>query len=212
MSIRHSQAERGVALSGLVQAAHLVSTIARTGLVSQDSLDASLASIFVTNPEKASDVFAGTTGIALGVRIATDLMVKFDLAAHGDVIRYCLAMIQLERKLASYPDSLRELGARVSQIDEKRMLDSDRRPVIDQMVVAGLADLYQTILGSFEPRINVLGRQNHLENESNSSKIRALLLAGVRSAVLWHQLGGRRWQLVLARKPIAEALRSLTYC
>jgi high frequency lysogenization protein len=211
MNIRHSHKERVVALAGLVQAAHLVSTIARTGLVSQNSLDTSLNSIFVTNPERTIDVFGGTSGIALGVKIATDLVKQFNLAAHGDVIRYSLALIQLERKLAGYPESLRELGARVSLIDERRMLDVNQRPIIDLELVANLADLYQVVLGGFEPRINVLGRQNHLQNESNINKIRALLLAGLRSAVLWHQLGGRRWHLVLARKPIVTALSSLTY-
>lgn len=212
MNIKHSHEERVIALSGLVQAAHLVSTVARTGLVNQSNLDTSLNSIFVTNPASTSDVYRGTSGITLGIKIVTDLIAKFDLATHGDVIRYTLAMIQLERKLAGHPESLRELGARVSLIDEKRMLDVDRMPIIDHEVVAELADLYQTVLGNFEPRIRVMGRQNHLQNESNINRIRALLLAGVRSAVLWHQLGGRRWQLVLARKPLVQALASLTYC
>jgi high frequency lysogenization protein len=210
MKFKHSHKERVVALAGLVQSAHLVSTIARTGLVSQDSLDTSLNSIFVTNPERTIDVFGGTSGIASGVKIATDLVMQFNLAAHGDVIRYSLALIQLERKLAGYPESLRELGAAVSLIDEKRMLDVNRKPIIDSEVVADLANLYQAVLSGFEPRINVLGKHNHLQNESNINRIRALLLAGLRSAVLWHQLGGRRWHLVFARKPIANALTSLT--
>ena len=211
MKFKHTPKERVVALAGLVQAAHLVSNIARTGLASQNSLDTSLNSIFVTNPERTIDVFGGISGIALGIKIATDLVSQFNLAAHGDVIRYSLALVQLERKLEGYPESLRELGARVSLIDERRMLTVSRKPIIDHEVVADLADLYQAVLGGFEPRINVLGRQNHLQNESNINRIRALLLAGLRSAVLWHQLGGRRWQLVFARKPIVEALSALTY-
>ncbi|MEH6454630.1 MAG: DUF489 family protein, partial [Psychromonas sp.] len=31
-------------------------------------------------------------------------------------------------------------------------------------------------------------------------KIRALLLAGVRAAVLWRQIGGKRRQLIFSRK------------
>jgi len=201
-----------VALAGLVQAAQLVSTIARTGLVSQGSLDTSLNSIFVTNPDNTVDVFGGTSGITLGIKIATDLVMQFNVSAHGDVIRYALSLIQLERKLAGFPESLRGLGAGVSLVDEQRMLDVNRKPIIDHEVVAALADLYQRVLGSFEPRIKVLGRRNHLQNEYNINRIRALLLAGVRSAVLWHQLGGRRWQLIFARKPIVRALSDLEYC
>ena len=38
----------------------------------------------------------------------------------------------------------------------------------------------------------------------------ALLLAGIRSAYLWRQLGGRRWKLVLQRKPMLEASQNLS--
>jgi len=44
----------------------------------------------------------------------------------------------------------------------------------------------------------------HLKNEHVANRIRALLLAGIRSAVLWYQLGGRRWRLVIYRKRIEE--------
>ncbi|MGH8570919.1 MAG: DUF489 family protein, partial [Gammaproteobacteria bacterium] len=37
-------------------------------------------------------------------------------------------------------------------------------------------------------------------------KIRAVLLAGVRAAMLWHQIGGRRWHLPVFRKRILRAL------
>lgn len=40
-------------------------------------------------------------------------------------------------------------------------------------------------------------------------KIRALLLAGVRSAVLWRQVGGRRWQLFLWRNKFAKLAKKL---
>ena len=37
-------------------------------------------------------------------------------------------------------------------------------------------------------------------------KIRALLLAGIRSARLWRQLGGHRWQLVISRRKLLKEL------
>jgi high frequency lysogenization protein len=38
------------------------------------------------------------------------------------------------------------------------------------------------------------------------SEIRALLLAAVRSALLWRQLGGSQWQFLLARRAMVEAI------
>jgi len=210
MSI-HTDKERAMALSGLIQASHLVSTIARSGLVSQNSLEASINSIFITNPEHTSDVYGNASGIAVGSKIASDLILRFDLATHGDVIRYTLALLQLERKLAGIPECLREIGARVAVVEENRMLDANQTPIINSDVITGLAHAYEATLGQLEPRIRVLGKQQHLQNPDSINRIRALLLSGLRSAVLWHQLGGRRWHLIFARKPIAKALVKLSY-
>ena len=40
--------------------------------------------------------------------------------------------------------------------------------------------------------------------------IRALLLAGIRSAVLWRQLGGRRWRLVTQRQRLLQIAHDLS--
>lgn len=212
MKNHHNYEERVIALSGLVLASYLVSNIARTGMVSQGSLDISLNSIFITNPGDTRDVFEGTAGIATGIRVCTELIEQFNLANHSDIVRYGLGLIQIERKLSLHPDLMRDLGARISLIDEKRMLDVDRTPIIDDRVVADLADLYQAIPGTFQPKISVVGKQIHLENETSINKIRALLLAGIRSAVLWYQLGGRRWQFLVSRRSIHKALSNLKYC
>jgi high frequency lysogenization protein len=201
--------ERALALAGLVQAAYLVSTLARSGLVSQDSFEASLNSIFVTSPARTCDVYNGRSGVTQGIKVAINLIRQVNFSDHVDIVRYTLALLQLERKLASRPDYLRELGARVTNIDEKRMLDMDRRPMVNEDVVAELAMLYHEVLGNFEPRISVQGKQIHLQNPANINRIRALLLAGIRSAVLWRQLGGRRWQLIMSRKPLVQALSRL---
>ena len=48
-----------------------------------------------------------------------------------------------------------------------------------------------------------------LRQEGIADSIRALLLGGIRFAWLWHQLGGRRWHLVLKRGEILRALKAL---
>jgi high frequency lysogenization protein len=55
----------------------------------------------------------------------------------------------------------------------------------------------------------VSGEHGHLNNPAIAAKVRATLLAGIRSAVLWRQLGGRRWQLLFARSKIARAATEL---
>ncbi|HSX19775.1 MAG TPA: DUF489 family protein, partial [Gammaproteobacteria bacterium] len=41
------------------------------------------------------------------------------------------------------------------------------------------------------------------------NKIRTILLAGVRSAVLWRQLGGSRWQLTFGKKTLLQDAQAL---
>ena len=60
--------KRVLALAGMVQAVHLIGSIANTGMASQDSVDNSLRSIFVTNPDSISEVYSGTKGVRLGLR------------------------------------------------------------------------------------------------------------------------------------------------
>ncbi|MEK9134155.1 MAG: DUF489 family protein, partial [Pseudomonadota bacterium] len=67
----------------------------------------------------------------------------------------------------------------------------------------------QTI-STLTPRIMVNGEHGHLSNPLIAAKVRAALFAGIRSAFLWRQLGGNRWQLLFNRAKIAgEAAKIL---
>ena len=66
-------------------------------------------------------------------------------------------------------------------------------------ITASLADIYANTISDIGPKIMIKGDQTHLANPKNASKIRALLLAGIRAALLWRQAGGSRWKLLLER-------------
>ena len=74
-----------------------------------------------------------------------------------------------------------------------------------------LAGIYLDTLGTFRFRIRVQGEPARLQDEDNAARIRALFLAGVRAAFLWHQLGGRRWRLLFQRKQQLEILESIKF-
>ena len=58
-------------------------------------------------------------------------------------------------------------------------------------------------------RIQVTGNPELLQQSRVADEIRSLLLGGVRFAWLWHQLGGRRWHLILRRRALLTALKAL---
>jgi high frequency lysogenization protein len=76
-------------------------------------------------------------------------------------------------------------------------------------LVEKLAEIYSQTLSTLSPRILVNGEHGHLSNPLIAAKVRAALLAGIRAAFLWRQLGGRRWQLLLQRRRIIGAARVL---
>jgi len=81
-------------------------------------------------------------------------------------------------------------------------------------LIANLSGLYRETLSTFRFRIHVTGSAQHLQNPQNAHKIRALLLCAVRAAILWRQVGGRRWQLLFSRQRLsrscAQALKKMS--
>ncbi|MDR6354241.1 CII-binding regulator of phage lambda lysogenization HflD [Pseudomonas psychrotolerans] len=76
-------------------------------------------------------------------------------------------------------------------------------------VIAACGGLYEDTLSTFKQRIQVHGEMRYLQQSATASRVRALLLAGIRSARLWRQLGGHRWQLVLNRRKLLDNLYPL---
>ncbi|KPU83108.1 lysogenization regulator, partial [Psychromonas sp. PRT-SC03] len=70
----------------------------------------------------------------------------------------------------------------------------------DDNILSSLNLIYKDLISDLGPKIQVNGSPSCLQQERTQHKIRALLLAGVRSAVLWRQIGGKRRQLLSSRK------------
>ncbi len=75
--------------------------------------------------------------------------------------------------------------------------------------IAALSEIYVSTLSHISPKIMVRGEQRYLETEQIPIQVRAVLLAGVRAAYLFHELGGRRIQLFIHRKALVKAATRL---
>ena len=111
-------------------------------------------------------------------------------------------MLGLERQLAKREDMLELIGKRLPQIQSQ----VEHFGPAHENVVAACGALYQDTLSTLRQRIQVHGDMRNLQQPNNAAKIRALLLAGIRSARLWRQLGGHRWQLVISRRKLLKEL------
>jgi high frequency lysogenization protein len=102
---------------------------------------------------------------------------------------------------------MRKMGAGIAQLSAQLSAMNTEKQQTDDFIFSSFADLYEQCLSSLQPRIIIRGLSEHLQNPSNICKLRTLLLAGVRAAMLWQQLGGRRWHLFFRRKAILEEIK-----
>ncbi|MEB0042108.1 MULTISPECIES: high frequency lysogenization protein HflD [unclassified Pseudomonas] len=195
--------EQLVALGGVFQAAVLVDKIAKTGQVSEAALGCMLGSLLVMDPKDTMEVYGGDDlNLREGYRSLVSALERDPTALQREPLRYALSMLGLERKLAKRDDLLEVIGKRIPQIKSQV---EHFGPVHDNVIAASGA-LYQDTLSTLRQRIQVHGDMRNLQQPNNASKIRALLLAGIRSARLWRQLGGHRWQLVVSRRKLLKEL------
>mgnify|MGYP003572364243 CR=1 FL=1 len=183
-----------LALAGMFQAADLVRQIARQGLLDQAPFDASIQSLLKMNAESVEDVYGGISQIKTGLQVVCGQL-GAGTQRNMEVMHYVLGMISLERKLIKQENMLAHIQAGIETAQAQVEMYAISHPDI----IAHLAQLYTQTLSTFDYRIKVNGERRFLENPNNADKIRALLLAGIRSAVLWHQKGGRRWQFLFSR-------------
>ncbi|HBZ95060.1 MULTISPECIES: high frequency lysogenization protein HflD [unclassified Pseudomonas] len=199
--------EQLVALGAVFEAASLADKIARTGQVSEASMGCMLGSLLVRDPKTTLDVYGGDDlNLRDGYRALISSLERNPSALQREPLRYSLAMIGLERQLDKRSDMLQVMGSRLDQIQQQ----VEHFGLVHDNVIAACGGLYQDTISTFRQRIQVHGDMRFLQQPNNAAKIRALLLAGIRSARLWRQLGGHRWQLVFSRGKLLKELYQLT--
>ncbi|MFB1630080.1 high frequency lysogenization protein HflD [Pseudomonas sp. AP-1] len=195
--------EQLVALGGVFQAAVLVDRIARTGQASEANIRCMIGSLLVRDPKDTLEVFGGDDlNLRDGYRALVGALERDPSSLQREPLRYALSMLGLERQLNKRGDLLDTIGNRLPQIQSQ----AEHFGLVHENVIASSGALYQDTLSTLRQRIQVHGDMRFLQQASNASKIRALLLAGIRAARLWRQLGGHRWQLVFSRRKLLNEL------
>lgn len=194
--------DRVIALAGAMQAVDLVRSIARRGQSQADDFATCMDSLLQIDAPSSSDVYGGLHRLLTGLRL---LEQQLHNPQDMELTRYVATLLRLERKLSRRQDLLEVLSAGLQDI----LQNLAHFPVTHRNTIARFADLYLQTISTLSPRIMVSGVQAHLNNPENANRIRALLLAGVRSAMLWRQCGGSRWGLVLRRNVLLRETRLL---
>lgn len=196
--------DQAVALAGLFQCVSLVRDVARRGLADARDFEVCIASVLRIDASSAQDVYGGTENLAPGLGTLVDQLGAGPRGRDPELTRYAVRLIDLERRLARRPDLLEAI---------REGVEAARDPGADEpagdALVSALAELYVRDVSSLGPRVMVSGEPRHLREPRNAERVRALLLAGIRAAVLWRQVGGSRLRLLVRRARVAQAGREL---
>ena len=194
--------DRTLALAGMYQACKLVQQVARHGHVDPDELKIVLDTLFVTDPPDTLAVYGSYSNLKSGLEAVTRQLEK---NPDAELTRYLINILHLERKLTRKPKMLQAISEGI----ERTRRQMEHYPLPHTNIVASLAGIYSDTISTLTPRIIVSGEQGHLANPENASTVRALLLAAMRSAVLWEQCGGSRWQILLQRRHFVQEATTL---
>ena len=193
--------DKTLALAGIFQATALVKEVAVTGTVDKHDFEVCIRSIFETDPPSVEAVYGQVEYLRTGLMTLTEQLGEKSTQRDIDIARYVISLLHLQRKLSNNQAMMTALANGI----ERARRQTEHFHLTHENVIANLADIYSETISQIPPKIMVSGESQHLANPDQANRIRALLLAGMRSAVLWAQLGGSRWQILLRRKRLSEA-------
>jgi len=198
--------DRVIALSALMQSVTLVQQIAETGQVDNDDMQTMLQSLLVMDAPDTESVYGEISKLKTGIRQFNNQLSKRKKPGDIVVLRYAIGILHLQRKLAKRPAMLDLITRELDQIPQQVEYFGS---ITSPQVIARFADIYQRTVSELTPRIQVFGDSTYLQQADNVNRIRALLLSGIRAAVLWQQKGGRRWQFLLQSNKLLQAATEL---
>ncbi|MGV6809723.1 MAG: high frequency lysogenization protein HflD [bacterium] len=192
---------RTIAFAALFQCVEGVIQIAHRGTVDSLLFETSLRSIVGKENNEITDVYGGLDRLQTGFQSMLYQLGGRNLTPDGkekdlEATRYAINILYLEKKLSAKSDVFQQLLKGIEEAQQQAEFFND---ITHENVVAKLASIYTHNISKVGPRIMVKGEQTHLSEPKNAEKIRTLLLAGIRAALLWRQAGGDRWKLLFTR-------------
>lgn len=197
-----------LAMAGICQASYLVQKLSQEGVCNDHDAQVMVNSITNMNPVSTIDVYGNDpanlkTGLEAMLGMLSGGSTGGGLSA--EMTRYMLSIMVLERRLNKNQQAMDQLGQRIEQFERQA---SYFEPMSDGVFNA-LAGVYVDVVSPLGPRIQVTGSPEILKNSLVQAKVRTFLLSGIRSAVLWQQVGGSRIQLMFSRSRLSNQAKDI---
>jgi len=204
--MQNSLSTQIIALAGLCQALKLVQNVARSTELNTDTFIMTLNSVAVIDAEDPLQIYGNSrTNLKTGLQTVVDQLGDKP-QKDVELTRYIVGVLALERRLNKTPANMKKLGDKLQHLQRQLQHFS----ITDDNVLANLADVYTDCISSLGGRIQIYGQPELLKQVAVQHKVRSLLLAAIRSAVLWRQAGGSRLNFIFKRrKLVAQAKQML---
>ncbi len=194
-----------LALAAITQSVQQVNKVAWKGQWDEVDVLPLIRSIFAIESESIVKLYSGSQSLATGLRALRAQLDPTATDRDPALGQYIANLFTIQKQFMRNSDIQNVLSARLEHA--KRLLEFD--DYLSSNVLSSLADCYSESISKLPLRIQVKGEPSMLDSKANQDKIRALLLAAVRAAVLWRQVGGRKRQFLFSRKAMVATINDL---
>jgi len=194
--------QRILPLAALLQSLRQIRRIAETGQAEASILNAMLNSIFQLEADSVAAVYGGLPALRPGLLLLRDYLTS--QGKDPQLPKLALSVLQIERRYSANE----EMDETVHQgiINAKHLAERHASATHPEVLTA-LGSLYAETISQLRPKVMVQGNPHYLGQAPLVAEIRAILLAALRSAVLWRQLGGSYWDFAFRRRAMQEAIQ-----
>jgi high frequency lysogenization protein len=200
----HTDQERAIALAALSQITYCIQRITYDGIIEDQLIAPCLYSLLQVDADNVESIYDLPGSVTTGAQ----KILKKSPHDHQtwERFRYIELLMRYEKKL--HQQQHQALLTKLRQQMLTLIAQCEHEDSTDSYPVAQFASIYIETIGQIKPRILIHGQKVHLQDHHFQCYIRALLLAGIRAAMLWHQLGGSRWLILWRYRSLVAALEN----
>ena len=205
-----------LALAALFQSAAQIQRVAREGQVDEASIAPLMRALVITNPNKIQDIYDPkrlTPGLN---QLLTSLYPKeAAMPKNSEIIKLAFSTMSLEASIEKQDLIFDKLEIEVDFL-RKEVLElhpdyenANDQVLLDYEVIQKYSRIYSNLISPNFPKLIIYGEEAFLRRTEFQEMIRALLLSGIRACLLWQQVGGKRYTLMVRYRDIINCARSI---
>lgn len=204
MSEQPVMQERALALAALLQAVEQVQLMANQGQAQSQPLATCIGGLFVFDAESTESIYGNRHQLKPGLK-RLNAQLQGEASRDGTMTRIALNILHLERQFKGNRKAMDAVQAQLHLIKS----EADSLGSTHPDVLAALGKTYAEIVSPLGAKIMVQGNPVYLAQPQVVAEVRAALLAAVRAAFQWRQVGGSYWDLFLGRGKLLAATQQL---